>query len=288
MPSFPVMSIWIKANSVYIQQKLRSHLLPTDPTWTTCISQWRETVNTKTALGHAAQASYRSRKLYIWSLVACQSYRNLELCWSESNQRFLSLWKRGYMHHFVVLRTIKDMGGSAIIGMVSATEKATIQDFSPSSTSLKHSSSPKCTLHALTLDYIPSFNPSPFSVWKLLSTPPPAKRCFSCQEIQLCSWQHNTGCSTNAPKALHVTDFQQDCHVVVEPVNREYLKYGTFRAIGHALSYSRVSVIFVLNISKNLLGCLQRLYKHGSVSKYHRMSKKMTFVSTYRRKIWTL
>lgn len=83
-----------------------------------------------------------------------------------------------------------------------------------------------------------------------------------------------------------MTDFQQDCHVVVEPVNRKYLKYGTFRAIGHALSYSRVNVIFVLNISKSLLGCLQRLYKHGSVSKYHRMSKKkMTFVSTYRRKI---
>lgn len=74
-----------------------------------------------------------------------------------------------------------------------------------------------------------------------------------------------------------MTDFQQDCHVVVEPVNREYLKYGTFRAIGHALSYSRVNVIFVLNISKSLLGCLQRLYKHGSVSKYHRMSKKNDF-----------
>lgn len=75
-----------------------------------------------------------------------------------------------------------------------------------------------------------------------------------------------------------MTDFQQDCHIVVEPVNREYLKYGTFRAKGHALSYSRVSVIFVLNISKSLLSCLQRLYKHESVSKYHRMSKKMTFV----------
>lgn len=77
-----------------------------------------------------------------------------------------------------------------------------------------------------------------------------------------------------------MTDFQQDCHVVIEPVNREYLKYGTFRAIGHALSYSRVSVIFVLNISKSLLSCLQRLYKHGSVSKYHRMSKKMTLPLT--------
>lgn len=130
MPSFPVMSIWIKTGSVYIQLKLRSHLLPTDPTWTTYISQWRETVNTKTTLGHAAQASYISRKLYIWSLVACQSYRNLELCWSESNQRFLSLWKRGYMHHFVVLRTVEDTGGSAIISVVSATEKATIQDSS--------------------------------------------------------------------------------------------------------------------------------------------------------------
>lgn len=57
-----------------------------------------------------------------------------------------------------------------------------------------------------------------------------------------------------------MTDFQQDCHVVVEPVNRDYLKYEyTFRAIGHALSYSRVNVIFVLNISKSLLSCLQRL-----------------------------
>lgn len=131
MPSFPVMGIRIKTSSVYVQLKLRSHLLPTNPTWTTYISQWRETVNTKTTLGHAAQASYISRKLYIWSLVACQSYRNLGLWWSESNQRwFLSLWKRGCMHHFVVLRTVKDKGGSAIISVVSATEIATIQDSS--------------------------------------------------------------------------------------------------------------------------------------------------------------
>lgn len=45
---------------------------------------------------------------------------------------------------------------------------------------------------------------------------------------------------------------------MIEPVNLEYLKVGTFRAIGHALTYSRVIVIFVLNISKNLFSCLQR------------------------------
>lgn len=215
MPSFPVMGIQIKTGSVYIQLKLRSHLLPTNPTWTTYISQWRETVNTKTTLGHAAQASYISRKLYIWSLVACQSYRNLGLCWSESNQRwFLSLWKRGYMHHFVVLRTVKGWLCHHQRGQCYWNSNNS-RLFSPSSTSLKHSSTPQCTLHALTLDYMPSFNPSPFSVWKLLSPPPPKKKCFSCQEIQLYSWQHNTGCSTNTPKALHMTDFQQNCHVVV-------------------------------------------------------------------------
>lgn len=60
---------------------------------------------------------------------------------------------------------------------------------------------------------------------------------------------------------------------MIEPVNREYLKYGTFRALGHALTYSRDNVIFVLSISESLFSCLQRLCKHGSVSKYHRMSK---------------
>lgn len=222
MPSFPVMGIRIKTSSVYVQLKLRSHLLPTNPTWTTYISQWRETVNTKTTLGHAAQASYISRKLYIWSLVACQSYRNLGLWWSESNQRwFLSLWKRGCMHHFVVLRTVKDKGGSAIISVVSATEIATIQDSSlppqrPWSTLALLSALSTCwhliTCHLL----IPHHSVYGSFYHHHLSSPPPKKRCFSCQEIQLYSWQHNTGCSTDTPKALHMTDFQQDCHVMGE------------------------------------------------------------------------
>lgn len=157
MPSFPVMGIRIKTGSVNIHLKWRSHLLPTNPTWTTYISQWRETVNTKTTLGHAAQASYISRKLYIWSLVACQSYRNLGLCWWESNQRwFLSLWKRGYMHHFVVLRTVKGWLCHHQRGQCYWNSNNS-RLFSPSSTSLKHSSTPQCTLHALTLDYMPSF-----------------------------------------------------------------------------------------------------------------------------------
>lgn len=74
-------------------------------------------------------------------------------------------------------------------------------------------------------------------------------------------------------------------------MNHEYLKYdGTFRAIGRALSYSRVNVIFVLNISKSLLSCLQRLCKHGSVSKYHRMSKKkkMTVVHLQKKNMNTI
>lgn len=176
MPSFPVMGIRIKTGSVYIQLKLRSHFLPTNPTWTTYVSQWRETVNTKTTLGHAAQASDISRKLYIWSLVTCQSYRNLGLCWSESNQRFLSLKERvcaplcsskdykryGWLCHHQRGQCYWNSNNSRL--------------FSPSSTSLKHSSTPKCTLHMLTLDYMPSFNPSPFSVWKLFQPPPQKKK----------------------------------------------------------------------------------------------------------------
>lgn len=79
------------------------------------------------------------------------------------------------MHHFVVLRTVKDKGGSAIISVVSATEKQQSKTLLSLLNILKHSGTPRCTLHTLTLDYMPSFNPSPFSVWKLLSTPPKKK-----------------------------------------------------------------------------------------------------------------
>lgn len=190
MPSFPVMGIRIKTGSVYIQVKLRSHLLPTNPTWTTYISQWRETVNTKTTLGHAAQASYISRKLYIWSLVACQSYRNLGLFWSESNQRFLSLKERVY----APLCSSKDFKRYGWLchhrrGQCYRNSKNS-RVFSPSSASLKHSSVPQCTLHALTLDYMPSFNPSPLSVWKLLLPPQKKMLQLSRNTVMFLTAQH--------------------------------------------------------------------------------------------------
>lgn len=158
--------------------------------------------------------------------------------------------------------------------MVSAAEIATVQDSSPSSTSLKHSSTPQCTLHTLTLDYMPSFNPSPFSVWKLLSpTPPPKKKML--QSSRNNSYiPDNTTLDVVHTQRTPYDKLPTELSCCGRAVNHEYLKYGTFRAIGRALSYSRVNVIFVLNISKSLLSCLQRLCKHGSVSKYHRMSKK--------------
>lgn len=139
-----------------------------------CISQWREIVNTKTTLGHAAQARYISRRLYIRSLVACQSYRNLGLCWSESNQRFLSLSERGHMYQFVVPRTVTNMESPALISEISPTcGNSNSRCFSSSSTSLKHSSTPKRTLHKLALDCMASFNPSQFSVGSFYQSPPP-------------------------------------------------------------------------------------------------------------------
>lgn len=89
-----------------------------------------EKQSVQTTLGYAAQASYISRKLCIWSLVACQSYRTLELCWSESNQRCLSLSEKECMCQFLVPRTITNVDRPALISKMSPTEVATSQDAS--------------------------------------------------------------------------------------------------------------------------------------------------------------
>lgn len=106
----------------------------------------RGTVETKTALGHAAQTSSRDDKLYMWSLVACQSYRNLGLCWSISNQRFLALPERGYVHQSTVPKDCNKCrwlyphhwDKSYWNGNNDS------KPFSPFSKSLKHYGTPKC------------------------------------------------------------------------------------------------------------------------------------------------
>lgn len=102
--------------------------------------------------------------------------------------------------------------------------------------------------------------------------PPKKKRCFSCQEIQLCSWQHSIGCSTK--------------HTQGTPYDRlpTGLSYRTFRTI----TYSRVNVIFVLNISKNLLSCLQRDSVNMDQQVNTTECQNDLLSSTYRREIGTL
>lgn len=72
----------IKIGSTNMIRRLGCYLLQTSPTLANIllIPQKRRTVKTKTTLGHAAQASYIYSMLYIWSLVAYQSCRNLGLC----------------------------------------------------------------------------------------------------------------------------------------------------------------------------------------------------------------
>lgn len=131
--------------------------------------------STKTTLGHAAGASYISRKLCIWSLVACQSYRNLGLCWSESNQRVLSLSERAYAPVCSSKDCNKYGWACPHEWDQSYWNSNNSGCFSSSSTSLEHSSTPRCTLHKLALDCIPSFNPSSSSVGSFYQSPLPKK-----------------------------------------------------------------------------------------------------------------
>lgn len=150
------------------------------------VSHKRGTIKTKTTLGPAAQTSYIYDKLYIWSLVAYQRYRNLGLCWSVSNQRFLSLPEReGMCTSLQFQRTATNVDGFILIIERNSTEMATMiqKHFSPFwKKSLKHYRTPTCiSLQVSTWLYRLSFSPSLFRVWKF--SPPPKEMLSSSRDI---------------------------------------------------------------------------------------------------------
>lgn len=163
---------------------------------------------------------------YIRSLVACQSYRNLGLCWSVSNQRFLALPERGYVHQSTVpkdcnkCRWFYPHRWDKFYWNGNNDSKP----FSPFSKSRKHYRTPKCiSPQVSTWLIVDCLLILRCFVYESFRHAPSPKRCFDHQGIAL--YPDSTRHSAEHRRGTVIPDFYQDFFAYGEVrVNQEYLK----------------------------------------------------------------